>query len=181
MLLNALLHKTKPLAQAPFAPGEGEKAQVSVQPVRGLQLVERGQELARGEVAGGAEDDEITGSEISHRTYVLRNRLFRESPLPLRERDRVRGVIAFMPSILTLLGRMSAEAPAHHGQQLVGVFVLALARKTHHEREAHDRRRHALLDALERGPAALARVGHERRDVLQLLIAREEFGGEIEP
>jgi hypothetical protein len=71
MFLDALLEEAEPFAQGPVAPGEGEEAQVGVQPVGGFQLVERRQQLARGEVAGGAEDDEITGSEISHNSVSV--------------------------------------------------------------------------------------------------------------
>ncbi len=56
-------------------------------------------------------------------------------------------------SVMTgLLDAMSAKTFAHHRQQFVGIVVAPLAGKAHHQRQAHDRRRHTLFNRFQHRP-----------------------------
>ena len=56
-----------PLCITPVAPRERDQAQVRLQLSCRIQTVERGQQLAAGEIAGGPEDHEVAGGRCGHR------------------------------------------------------------------------------------------------------------------
>src|SRR6185503_4232688 len=70
---------------------------------------------------------------------------------------------------------VASEALSHHGEELPRVVRAALAGEAAHESEGNHRRRHAELDRLQRGPASLAGVGDDRRDIRQVFISLENF------
>ena len=131
----------QPVLVLPLAPREGDEAQVVRQPRRRLQVIQRRQQLVDGQVTGGAEDDEVNRAD--YRSIGVAQSLS--------------AFTAWPPKPWRIIG-----------QQLVGVVVFALAGEAHHQCQTHHRRGHALLDRFQRGPAAFAGIGHQRRDVVQL-------------
>ena len=121
----------------------------SAQRAGGLQVIQRRQQLVRREIAGGTENHERNTADC---------RLNHSCPGSSQP-----SLTAWPPKPLRIMA--SSLSP---------IIVLALAGEAHHQRERHHRRRHALLDRFERGPAALAGIRHEGCDVVERLIAVPE-------
>src|SRR5450432_486258 len=85
-------------------------------------------------------------------------------------------------SARSFLGRLdvAAEAEAHRRQQLFAEGVVAARAEAGEQRRRQHIRRHRLLDRRVDGPAAFAAVGDRAAVSLQLMLAGERLGGQIE-
>src|SRR4051794_37842861 len=129
---------------------------------------------------------EIEVWAIVHRP--ARRRLVRRSTCPRSSGPRrrrcggrpadTRGIVA--RGLCRRLLEVPAEGEAHRRQDLVRELVLVARGEAREQRRGQPRRRHALVDRRVRRPAALARVRHPARELLELRALDERGRGEVE-